>query len=227
MDTILGKLMWIAVVLLFCNASAFAGNPARKTKWEESVPRFAYVHLGLGGNFFVVGSEDMERALAPFEMGPVNFGYSYYMTTGIRNIAQLELRKGEDSNSFFYDEGLTRDFKIKRTTIPVKFKHEEWLVKMNPVFFVRKLRTWAFFIVWGKGDVDYADKAGDGFLNGKKTITGLELSRIFKFFAIGSSIEKHNMTFERFSVNGFGSLVQDFDASYLQFNVRFAVGLGI
>lgn len=157
----------------------------------------------------------------------INFGYAYYITAGIRNIAQIEYRKGKDNNAFFYDAGFTRGGKIDRTSIAMKFEHSQRIFKINPLFFVKKLRAWSLFILWGDGKVDFIDKAKDGWRMAASRLEGLKVSLITKYAQVGGSLEKHSMSFDKFALDGFPSLIQDLDANYWQFNFRLAVGLGI
>lgn len=196
---------------------------------EQKIPRYVYAHIGLGGNMYEVSSDNMNSVIDPFQVAtPIRFSHYFFLNSGFRNIFQVEYRWGKDKNNLFYDEttfppGMT----IQRNSIDTRFDYSQFLFKLNPLFFIPKLNAWAFFLLWGKGEVDYVDSNGDGFQDGTKKTVGLEISKILKYFELSGSFEKNSMVFKKFDVEGFQPLVKDFDASYWQFNIKVSVGFGI
>lgn len=220
---------FIILITLHITNSVFAQVKDSTNNLEQNLPKYIYAHVGIGGNMFEVSSDNMNTAIEPFKVAtPIKFGHYFYLNTGFRNIFQLEYRWGNDSNNLFYDEtSFPFSYTIKRTTIDTKFDYSQLLFKLNPLFFVSKLNAWAVFVVWGKGDVDYIDDNGDGFIDGTKKIIGIEISKILKYFEMSGSFEKNSMVFKKFNIKGFEPIIKDFDAGYWQFNVKLSIGFGI
>lgn len=216
------RMVFLVFLLLasgFVSASAVSSDPAHQP------PEWLYLHGGLNGNLYTLSSDDMSSAMAPFKLSPVHFGWAVFATCGFRNVAQLEWRWGKDTSSFFHDEGITHDFEIQRTTIPMTFHHNEWLVKLSPFFSGGDPRQ-AMFLSFGMGSVEFLDDADDGFGDGSKTVLGFEYRQITRRGEWSVAIERHGMEFDSFFIEGIGTLEQSFEATAYLLLVSFAFGTG-
>jgi len=219
-------------VVLFLHFTVYTQVFAQITNEPESnnkdLPEWGYAHIGLAGNMFEVNPGSMNDLIEPFEVStPINFDYFLYLCGGFRNIAQIEYRWGNESNNLFYDEVGFPPTQINRTTVDMKFEYSQVLFKANPLFFLKDLESWTFFFVWGSGSVDYIDNKGDGFNEGTKKITGGEIGKVLKYFALSTSYEYNSMEFKKFKIQGYEPINRNFDASTWQVNLKVSVGFGI
>lgn len=189
-------------------------------------PKTAYIHAGLGGNLYYLTAGDMEALMSPFKASAVNFGYCIYAAGGFKNIGQLEMRWGRDSNKFFYDQGFTPSGDIARTEIPMRFTHTQWLIKLNTLAMSKDICRYCLFLIYGRGSVQFLDDGDDGFKDGTKTIIGIEIAKILKFSHFSVALERHQMSFERFSISGIGEAEEQFGACAWQLIAKIGGGPG-
>ena len=103
---------------------------------------------------------------------------------------------------------------------------DEWLLKFNPFFPWIEDKSMAVFLMYGQGDAEYLDDLGDGFYGGDKTLLGVEISKLFKNYMAGVSLERHSMTFDRYVTYPDVLTGEEFDASYWLIQGSLSVGFG-
>jgi len=110
--------------------------------------------------------------------------------------------------------------------IDMKYKYEDFLFKINPFFKnYNNAEESAVFFVFGRGDVKYLDKKGDGW-KGNSTIYGIEIVDIEKKFSTCIGLKVKNINFDR------GTMLvltgkKKYSATSILIDFSFAFGVGI
>lgn len=219
--------LWI---ILSLPCFVFPQNQDSTINSNDNIPKYGYIHFGAGGSMFKLDPGDLNTVyIEPFRVATaLNFEYFFYLTAGFRNILQIEYRWGKDGNNLYYDEtSFPYGFTIERNTVDMDFDYNQYLLKINPLFFIKSMEAWTVFFLWGNGNVDYLDANNDGFKNGTKNIMGIEVGTIHKYLSISAGFEQNKMVFKELNVKGFVPIIQNFKASYWQLNIKISLGFGL
>lgn len=224
------------LVFIVCLSGIFV-EPAPAQVQTEPLP-IIYMHGGGGFAGSWLTSSDIDALLEDdFGIESIGGPVSWSVNAGIRNIVQVEYRRGDAGHSIIKN-GLVSDGGFNGTglgtiaEIAMDYDFEDRLIKFNPFFLKTSTKSGvhlAYFIIFGKGKVTYKDETGFGF-GGNSRIYGFELSVIRRFITAGVSIKKYAINFNsiildkaRFKLPALSEL----DASQIQIQLNLAVGLGI
>lgn len=179
-------------------------------------PKYGYAHVGLGRGLSVAGSSDIETAIKPFEMYPVSFDKYFNFTVGFKNLLQVEYRSNKSNHNFHLTEPTFQGGQVTREGIEIEMEltFKEWLFKINPFFKATDSRV-AVFLLYGIGNVENLDVAGDGFKDGNDSVFGLDISYIVKYLSASAALEYRKITFKKFILQDSGSLNEDFGMGIL------------
>jgi len=178
------------------------------TSQEEQLkgwPHVSYVYFHGGGGiaFSLYQSSDIISMFPENENWGISifgFPFSWHINTGIRNIVQVEYRKGSTGHhgfnrNEFTGEGSNMYGMETVEKVEMDYKFEETIFKINPLFLMAKNNRIAYFIIIGKGTNKYLDESSDGF-EGNSIIFGLELSAIARYGSMGFSMKYYNINYE-------------------------------
>lgn len=189
-----------------------------------------YFHGGGGAALSSFTSSDIASLFEEdYAIAGLDFPFSWNVNAGIRNILQLEYRRGDGAHDII-NNGFVEGGELGTiATIRMDYDFEDKTIKFNPFFWVKsKTRSGvnlAYFIIFGEGKVTYIDEIGDGF-KGTSNNLGLEVALVHRFVTAGVSIKKYRIDFNEADFFGI-PFHANFDASQFQLQVHMAVGLGI
>ena len=106
---------------------------------------------------------------------------------------------------------------------------KEMQFKVNPFFWKTSVTskgfTKAIFLVGGFGDVEWRDKADDGF-EGTSSIYGIEYALLSKHKSLSFSFKRYGIEFDETTLKGIPFDYKT-NASYYIFEIKFGLGTGI
>ena len=160
-------------------------------------------------------------------MYPVSVDKYFDCCFGLRNIFQVEYRSDKSNHDFHLTEPTIKGGQIttEGMQIPMQLTFKEWLFKINPFFKATDPRL-AIFLIYGTGNVENLDEAGDGFKNGSESVYGLEVGYLIKYLSASVALEYRNITFKQFELQDFGSLNEAFGMGYFIIGLKVNIGLG-
>lgn len=225
-----GSVMWREsfVVPLFFTLSAIASISFAQVA-ADPLP-VIYFHGGGGAAFSSFTSPDITSLFEEdYAIAGLDFPFSWNVNAGIRNILQIEYRRGDGAHDII-NNGFVEGGELGTiATIRMDYDFEDKAVKFNPFFWVKSKTknglNLAYFIILGKGNVTYKDGVGDGFA-GVSRIWGFEVVIVRRFVTAGASIKKYSINFDGGNIFGI-PFYTHFDGSQVQIQIHMAVGLGI
>lgn len=240
MKTLLPQFTVILMLLFLTSLSSLFSQTVKQP--EEALPAqqpvplpIFYVHAGGGVALSWLSSSDIEGLFEEdFKIGSFGAPFSWCIKTGILNIVQFEYRRGDGAHSIrqpgFVPGGGVGGTGIGTVAeVKMDYDYEDTLVKFNP-FFWKKTRNRkgvniAYYLVYGKGKVDYNDKAEDGF-SGDSNILGIETSFMGKYTTFSIAVKNYSISFDKGVVFDI-PFDTDLKANQVQIEMSLSVGLGI
>lgn len=221
---------------IFCSIIVYFLGPTTKVSVaqvaKDPLP-IIYIHGGGGMAFSWLTSSGIGSLLEnDFGIESIGAPFSWSINAGIRNIVQLEYRRGDAAHNFIKN-GLVGDGGFQGTgfgtiaTVKMDYDFEDRIIKVNPFFWIKSSKNGvniAYFIIVGKGKVTYRDEVGDGF-EGDSNIYGIEVAVIRRFVTAGFSVKRYTVKFNNGMLSGI-PFQTALDASQIQVQVNMAVGLG-
>jgi hypothetical protein len=185
-----------------------------------------YVHAFGGAGFSYLSSDDITSLLGDeFGIGIGLPTWSYGIRGGFKNIIQLEYNIGIADHNF-NNNSIIPD--IPSEVIKMDYKTKDVQIKINPFFWrktdtsARRITSW--FLVAGKGDVEWFDTEGDGF-TGTSTIYGIEYALLSKYVSGSFSFKRYGIQFDETKLFGF-TFKENSGASDYIMEVKIGFGFG-
>lgn len=202
------------------------------TTASEAVPAVrptglgVYLHFGGGAGLALMSSDAITQLFGDGFGIEIGTHLSYSFSTGFRNQVQLEYRNGDSAHTLSSNNILTQ----QATEIPMDYDYAEWVAKVN--LLLPSASNWrgrenALFVVIGKTEVNYLDKAKDGF-KGSGSLLGLELAH----FAPNSracaafGVRRYDIDFDRIILSGHTARLAVSARNWV-FHTSISVGLGV
>jgi len=218
------RIVVYAVILLVTLVAPASADNEGSPPW----PEIAYIHGSIGIGIAVLSSGDIqnyvdEKLDLAYDITNVGADFAYSLRTGFRNVAQFEYRLERGvGHKLFYDGGTTNSAEID-----INIDSEEWLAKLNPFFSLYDDPSVATFLMYGQGTAEYLDGFGAGFSDGDKTILGVEITKMYRYYGFSVSLEHHSITFNQAFVDNELDVSREFDASYWIIQGSVSAGFGL
>ena len=156
-----------------------------------------YVQVGGGLGASLMFSGDIKSLLdGEFVPGP-GFHKSVSLMAGLLHIVEVEYRIGDADHTLRNNQFVGEDI-ATIAEVKMDYDYREFAAKLNPLFQFNSA-GYTFFLVFGKGTVDYFDEDRSGF-RGSNLIYGAELVRP-QFTKGGSFMSSVVLGFRRQQVN--------------------------
>ncbi|MFN8546983.1 MAG: hypothetical protein U0527_03185 [Candidatus Eisenbacteria bacterium] len=162
-----------------------------------------YLHVGGGSGMGVMTSDGITSLFGDGIGIGVGFHFSYSFTGGFRNIAQVELRRGDSSHDI---HGAGVFGQTPAVQIPMDYDFAEYVAKLNLLSVSPanlRGRTSALFVLAGTADVSYLDKQDDGF-EGSGKVLGMEYTRFSPNggATISLGVRRYDIQFDQITLLG-------------------------
>ncbi len=162
-----------------------------------------YFHFGGGSGMAILSSDGITSLFGDGVALGLGFDFSYSITCGYRNLAQLELRRGDSSHTIRRSGMFGQQPAIE---IPMDYDFSEYVAKLNLLSIAQRNLARgeaALFVVAGTADISYLDKQDDGF-RGNASVLGLEFARIAPNRRATASfgVRRYDVQFDRITLVG-------------------------
>ena len=205
-------------------------SQSSKKNWEEillSPLKYGFVHFYFAGQLWIFKCREFGELIDPVGYYPVDIIYNLGFAFGFRNILQIDYKFINTGGNNLYIENPTFSNIFNKDELPMKWKNNEWIFKVNP-FFTKLNEIMAVYLYYGFGNkITYADSEDILLeLNGKNNVFGIEVSWIKRVGSIGFFVDYRRITFSTLELSTVGKSEIKYKAGIVSFGARFSVGLG-
>ena len=174
------------------------GQQISQERESKNSASLGYIHIFGGMGFSFLSSSKIKSLLGDdFGIGIGLPTWSYGIRGGFRNIFQVEYNIGDAAHDF-NNNSIIED--VPNEIIKMDYDTKDLQLKINPFFWKQTKNkaglSKAYFIVLGKGDVEWRDKNNDGF-SGTSQIYGLEYSVFSKNISYSVSFKRYGIKFDK------------------------------
>lgn len=181
-----------------------------------------YAHIYGGMGVSLLFSTEIKKLLGDdFGIGMGLPDWSWGGIVGFKNIIQVEYNNGISDHDF-NNNSIIKDIPSK--VIKMDYKTNDLQLKFNPLFWT-SAQNKAYFLIFGKGDVEWIDKNNDGF-QGTSQIIGVEYFWMSRFTSWSVSFKRYGLTLDKTIIFNIPFETKTKAANYLlEFKLGFGFGI--
>ncbi len=195
-------------------------------------PEVFYLHGAVGIGLSVFQSDDARATLrdqlnnSSLKIASLGIDFAYGLKAGYRNILQAEYRIEKGIGQKLYWDAAADDPNAgSRVEVEANLDAREWLLKVNPAFHWMPPYL-GVYLVYGQGEPEYFGDLGIRFEDGDKTILGLEVTRLWRWYAASVSFEYHDLSFGLYDYENSAPITGTWDGTYWMLQGSFSAGFG-